>query len=137
MEEASAHQDRGGSGPNILIDINMYINIKSKNTNIYIYIYKKEIYIKNICNEHQKIYICIKDAHRKTAPDACPETSVRVCFWGVNSRSTFQDFESIFCFLIFRKTYCNSEYLIRIRCIELYMVTWFSRKINRPFSNKI
>ena len=24
----------------------------------------------------------IKDAHWKTAPDRCPETSVRVCFWG-------------------------------------------------------
>ena len=31
----------------------------------------------------------IKDAHRKTAPDACPETSVRVCFGGVNGRFTF------------------------------------------------
>ena len=39
---------------------------------IYIYIFE---YGKNKNN----IFV-IKDAHRKTAPDACPETFVRVCF---------------------------------------------------------
>ena len=38
----------------------------------------------------------IKDAHRKTAPDACPETSVRVCFGGK---------QSIY-FLVFCKYFC-------------------------------
>ena len=26
--------------------------------------------------------MCIKDVHRNSAPDACPETSVRFCFGG-------------------------------------------------------
>ena len=53
----------------------------------------------------------VKDAQRNYAPDACPETSVRVCFFcfflfclggGVNSRFTFQELESIvaFCVLV-------------------------------------
>ena len=43
----------------------------------------------------------IKDAHRNYAPYRCPETSVRVRFWGVNSRFTFQGFERILAFLVF------------------------------------
>ena len=49
---------------------------------IYIYIYRYH-YLENIQIIKIKNNICfIKDAHRKTAPDACPETSVRVCFGG-------------------------------------------------------
>ena len=38
------------------------------------------------------------------------------------------DFIGVFC-----KGNCNFEYRIRIRCIEVYMVTWF-KKTNRHFS---
>ena len=96
----------------------MYIHINII-TYIYIYIYIKYIYkyihifyinIRNITEQMfpNKYYIFskikiknniffIKDVHRKTAPDACPETSVRVCFGG-NSRFTFQELKSILFF---------------------------------------
>ena len=53
-----------------------------KNVNIYIYIY---IYIYTtffLIVEIKNNIMFIKDAHRKMAPDAYPETSVRVCFGG-------------------------------------------------------
>ena len=69
----------------------------------------------------------IKDAHRNYAPDACPETSVRVCFGGKQSICFF---ERVLICWIFCKTNCNSEYRIRVRCIELYMVTWFKNMVD-------
>ena len=37
---------------------------------------------KTYSNESTNNILVIKDAHRNSAPDACPETSVRVCLGG-------------------------------------------------------
>ena len=51
--------------------------------------------------ESNKNIFFMKDAHRFKDSIACPETSVRVCFWGVNSRFTFQNFESVSACLVY------------------------------------
>ena len=77
--------------------------------------------------------------YKRCAPGFCFDcVSGNVCAclcWGVNSRFNFQDFESILvCVDLFCKTNCYFEYWIRIRCIELYMVTWFKDTFSTFFS---
>ena len=59
---------------------------------------------------------------------ACP-------FWTVNSRYTFQTIKRILFFWLFCKRNCNFEQCIRIRCIELYMGTWFKQKNQHCFEH--
>ena len=80
----------------IYIQINIY---RYKNKYIYIYIYN--IFINKLQYKSKNNILFIKDAHPNPALDACPETSVRVCFGGINSRFTFPDFESILAFWVF------------------------------------
>ena len=57
--------------------LSIYFLLNSGYFLIYIYIYI------NIYDKNKTItYFFIKDAHRNSAPDACLETSVRVCFGG-------------------------------------------------------
>ena len=51
----------------------------------------KEAYI--VQNNNNLLFI--KDAHHNSVFIACRETSVRVCFGGVNSRYTFQKLKRI------------------------------------------
>ena len=64
---------------------------------IFIFIFISIIYFKT---KIKRSIFVIKDAHPKTAPDACPETSVRVCFCGKQS-IYFSRFRKYFVFWVF------------------------------------
>ena len=62
--------------------------------------------------------------------------SLCVSVLGVNSRFTFQELKRYFDFgVFFVKQTINFNGRIRIRCIELYMVTWYKHIFRHLFEN--
>ena len=62
-------------------------------------------------------------------------TNKNLSFWKFWIFQKNQFFSKVFCFWCFCKINCNFEYRVRIRCIELYMVTWFKTILRHFFEN--
>ena len=63
-----------------------------------------------------------------------------VSFWGGKQSIYFSRFRKYFVLFGYFVKNCNYEYRIRIRFIELYMVTWLKaekKKIFRKFTNNV